>query len=259
MKKNVFVSGASSGLGQVLVEKLLSQGFKVYGTYNSKKPFELKKSVKYIELEITSDKSCSDAVKKVLSVEKRIDVLINCVGVTPSGPTANYSPQQFQNVLQINTIGPFRLIKEVLPVMKNKGGLIINVTSLNSFLALPHSGIYSASKFALDALGLSLRNELKSDGINLVNVAPGVFVADNNKNLIQKNIFRSVFPFTTRTKVADEIVKVVLGNNFPPRIIIGTDAKIAYLLTRILPLGLLDKIIGYFWQKNGSLALRSKS
>jgi short-subunit dehydrogenase len=257
MKKVIFISGASSGLGQVLAKKLLIHGFKVYGSFWSKKQASLIEGVSYIKLDITQDKSCINAIKKVVSVEKKIDVLINCVGITPSEATTNYSSRQFQNVLQINTIGPFRLIKEVLPIMKNKGGLIINITSLNGFLALPHSGIYSASKFALEALGLSLRNELTVDKINLVNVAPGVFVSEDSAKTIRKNIFRSLFPYTTTTKVADEIVKVIRGNRFPPRIIIGTDAKIAYLLTRVLPLELLDKVIGYLWQKKGSLALRS--
>lgn len=256
MKKVVFISGASSGLGLVLARKLILLNFKVYGGYYLKKP-NFKDGIKYVRLNVTSDKSCVNVVKNILNKERHIDILINCAGITPSGPTLNYSSKQFQDVLQVNTIGPFRLIKEVALNMKKEEGLIINITSLNGFLALPHSGIYSASKFALEALGLSLRNELYANNISVVNIAPGMFVGDENTKAAPLNIFRLLFPFTKRTEVADRIIKVISERKYPPRVIIGTDAKIAYLLFKILPLSLFDGIIRCVWQKRGSLALRS--
>lgn len=263
-QKVVFVTGASSGLGLGLARRLNLLGHKVYGGYFSAKKALLDKDINYLKLDVMSDASCRRAVRQIFAKEKRIDILINCAGISPSDSTLKLTSEQFLQTLQVNVVGPFRLAKEVVPKMKS-GGLIVNVTSLNGFLSLPHSGIYSASKFALEALGFALRQELASKKINVVNVAPGAFLKEKaGKSASLKHvparekfaILRWLFPFTPQSKVVDEIVEVIGGSEFPPRIIVGTDAKIAYALIKVLPFSWFDKIISYIWQKKGSLAFR---
>ncbi|MBU0569231.1 SDR family NAD(P)-dependent oxidoreductase [Patescibacteria group bacterium] len=263
--KVVFVTGASSGLGLGIARKFQLLGYKVYGGYHSADRKKLDKNLTYIKLDVTDDASCQRAVRQILKKEKRIDILVNCAGISPSDSTLDFSSEQFIQTLQVNLIGPFRLVKEVLPKM-GKGSLIVNVTSLNGFLSLPHSGVYSASKFALEALSFAVRQEMAEKGIEIVTVAPGAFLKEVSKQYTPMKhiparekfaILRWLFPFTSQKKVVDTIVDLAEGVDLPPRIIVGTDAKIAYALLKLLPFSWFDKIISYIWQKKGSLAFRS--
>ncbi len=254
MKKVVFVTGASGNLGSVIVQKLRLKKYKVYSGSRTKAGRE-----GWIQLDITSDSDCRKAIKQIIDKEGRIDVLVNNAGLSLAGPTAGFSSKDYLNILNINAVGAFRLIKEVIPYMKKqKSGKIINITSLNGFAALPNFGLYSSSKFALEALGQSLRYELAGSGIWVTNIAPGAILnkSENSPNLPHKSarekfwFLKILLPMISNKEVAREVINVIKNPSPPPRVILGNDAKITYLLQKFLPMAFWDKLMLYIWNKD---------
>ena len=178
MSKVVLITGGSSGIGKAIGEFLFHKGFTVYGT--SRNPEKIMNSVfPLIALDVRSVESIQHAIAKVISISKRIDVIINNAGVGITGPIEETPTDEMRNNFETNFFGPIEVIKAVLPQMREqKSGLIINITSIAGYMGLPYRGIYSASKGALELVSEAISIEVKPFGINIVNIAPGEFATD---------------------------------------------------------------------------------
>lgn len=266
MTQVILVSGCSRGLGKLLVETLAARGFVVYA--GIRKPEDIEhlrhtwkesySSIYPLKLDITLDKDCQRAVKKIIAKEKHIDVLVNNAGYGLSGPTDRFTSQEYLDILDTNAVGAFRLIREVIPQMRSqKRGQIINITSLNGIVSLPNFGLYSSSKFALEALGLALRQELKKDGIWVSNIAPGAIAS--KKKFINKPshvparekfwLIRILMPMVTQEEVVRAVEKVINQPKPPAQVILGRDAQITTFLQRFLPQRIWDFLLSFVWQK----------
>lgn len=253
-RKIILVTGASRGLGRVMAEILETNGYTVYkGVRNIQEG-----GGKVVKLDITNEQDCRDAVKQIIEKEGRIDVLINNAGYTIAGPTTGFEIKDYQQILNTNTIGAFRLIKEVVGQMrKQKYGRIINITSLNGLVALPNFGLYSSSKFALEALGLSLRYELAKDNVWVTNFAPGAIAsgAKEGAPLPHKparekfKILYFLMPMITQEKIAQKLIEIIENPRPPASVLMGNDAKITHLLQKILPGVVWDKLLLFVWNK----------
>lgn len=260
MPKIALVTGANSFLGSAIVQRFASQGYKVYASSRSKNDQINIPGVIPVALDITVQNDCERVVKAIVAKEQRIDVLVNNAGYTINGLSEDNSVEDYKNILDTNAIGAFRLIKEVVGQMKRqKSGKIINITSLNGLVPLPNFGLYSSSKHALEALGISLRHELQKYGIYVTNIAPGAIYNPSPVGLSARKHYKParekfkllyfLLPMATREHVASEIVKVAQSPTPPARVITGTDAKIISLLYRILPIGIWDRVLGFIWNK----------
>ncbi|MFA5792118.1 MAG: SDR family NAD(P)-dependent oxidoreductase [Candidatus Paceibacterota bacterium] len=250
-KKVVLITGAGRGLGKVIAQKLVEEGFIVYGTYNTSNDVMVS-GVNFLKLDITSEEECAKVIKTIVEKEKRLDVLINSAGITLSGLTLQFNPHDFQRILDINVVGAFRLIKAAV-IAKPK--LIINITSLNGFLSLPNFGIYASSKFALEALGTALHYELGPD-TQVVSVAPGALKNEESAKKMEHKPVREKFPLlnliiplTSMSDVAKVVIKLINSRLVPIRVIVGRDAKIIHLLQKLLPNSLMDRILMLMWKK----------
>lgn len=255
-KKVVLLVGGSSRIGREIGRRLLQDGHVVYFGYRNSNS-EFPKHARPLHIDVTQDVQCKSAVDKVISEQKRLDVLINCVGVSVSGPAVNHSSGDFQKLLDVNVVGPFRMITFARPYLKEAKGLIINVSSLNAFLAYPNFALYSATKHALEALGSALQFEIAPD-VRLVNVAPGA-VGDRNakpiahlahKPLRERFAFINwLMPMTYPDVVSSTISSVVAHpDQASGQILIGHDAKIVYLLKKFLPRNWFDGVISRLWK-----------
>ncbi|PKP24349.1 MAG: short-chain dehydrogenase/reductase [Bacteroidetes bacterium HGW-Bacteroidetes-2] len=178
MSKVVFITGASSGIGKAIGEFLLSKGYSVYGSSRNPKKYPDTR-FKLMALNVLDTVSINKAISGIISLEGKIDILINNAGVGITGPIEETPEEEIKNVFEINYYGPIRVIKAVLPEMrKQNSGLIINITSIAAYMGLPYRGFYSASKSALDITTEALRMETKSFGIHFTNVAPGDFATN---------------------------------------------------------------------------------
>lgn len=251
-KKIILITGGTSGLGKVIAQLLAFNGHVVYCT--SRNPASKKNdNQNLIQLDITSDSGCDHVINEIMAREKQIDIIINNAGITLSGPSLEFSVNDFKNILDTNLLGSFRLIKSACS-FSNKPKLIINITSLNGFLSFPNFGLYSASKFAMEAFGLSLRYEL-SPHTKVVNVAPGALVSESKSNMSHRPVREKsrfinwLMPLTSHEKVANVIDGLINASSVPPRVLIGRDAHIINFMQKWLPLFVFDKIIFYLWNK----------
>jgi NAD(P)-dependent dehydrogenase (short-subunit alcohol dehydrogenase family) len=131
-------------------------------------------SLDVLDMDVTSDASVNQAVQQALDRAGRIDVVINNAGVSALGITEAFTVEQFQQVFDVNLFGVVRVNRAVLPTMRRqRGGLLIHVSSAAGRAVAPGIAPYSASKFALEALADVYRFELAEFGIDSVLVKPG--------------------------------------------------------------------------------------
>jgi short-subunit dehydrogenase len=176
MQPVVFISGASSGIGMETARLLAQNGYTVYGAarrvdrMDSLKPY----GVKTLGMDVVDDKSMTRAVEEILANEGRIDILINNAGFGFYGAIENVSMTDARYQMEVNVFGTARLAQLVLPGMRERRfGKIVNISSIAGKLATPFGGWYHASKFAIEGLSDSLRNEVKSFGIDVILIEPG--------------------------------------------------------------------------------------
>lgn len=176
MKKVILVTGASSGMGKDFAKQLVKDGHVVYGAARRVAQMDDIKAlgVNVLEMDVTDDASMVKGIDTIIKAEGRVDVLINNAGFGSYGAIEDVPMADGRYQLEVNVIGAARLIQLVLPYMRErKFGRIINITSIGGKLALAFGGWYHASKFALEALSDSLRNEVKPFGIDVVVIEPG--------------------------------------------------------------------------------------
>lgn len=129
-----------------------------------------------VALEMTETKSIKNAVKQTLEKFGTIDVLVNNAGRGMRSAIEEGNDQEVLDLFELNFFGPVKLIKEVLPIMREKrSGTIINISSLGAVNVNPGSGYYSASKGALENMTLALSKEVSPLGIKVILVEPGPF------------------------------------------------------------------------------------
>lgn len=183
-KKIVLITGTNSGFGWLTAHSIADLGHKVYATMrdtqgrNADKANALSaiENVTVLDVTLTDDDSVKQGVDTILAKEGIIDVLVNNAGYAMSGVAESFSTADVHTTFDINVYAPWRLIKQVLPVMRKQAdGLIINVTSGFGRVSFPFATIYAASKFALEGISEGLHYEVKRLGIDVAIVEPGAF------------------------------------------------------------------------------------
>jgi len=179
--KIYLVTGASGGLGLALAEVALKTGHKVIATARNVSkaaqdhPQIEKLGGQWLQLDVNkveTQKTVEEAVQKL----GKIDVLINNAGYSLLGSIEDMSEEELHDQMETNYFGAIRVMKGVLPTMrKQKSGTIVNITSIAGLDGRPSSGVYAASKFALEGLSEGLSHELAPFNIRVLIVEPGGF------------------------------------------------------------------------------------
>lgn len=183
MSKVVFISGVSSGFGYAISELLTSRGYKVYGTI--RRETKIPDKVIPVHMELTQPETIKDAVKKVITREGRIDILINNAGMHSGGPIEEIEENVYRKHIETNLFGWLKVLQETLPHMRQAGGgLIINISSIGGLTGLPFQGIYSSTKFAIEGISQALRAEVKAFNIKVVVINPGDFRTNNTESRV---------------------------------------------------------------------------
>ena len=263
----VIITGASSGIGKAIAEKLVKEGFRVYGTSRragdiaTTAPSDSSSgSLKLIKLDVCSNDSVDKAVKYVFEAEGRIDILINCAGYGASGAIEETSDEEAFSQFDTNFFGIHRMCKSVLPIMRSQGkGLIVNIGSVAGLIAVPYQSMYSASKYAIEAFTDALRLEVKQFSIRAVVVEPGdtkTGFTDNryfsegskkssymgSKSSIDKMIHDELNG-PGPEQIANIVVKLTTRKNPPVRVTVGFVYKVFAMLKRLLPSRLVEFIL----------------
>ena len=177
---NVFISGASRGIGNSIAKYFAQNDYIVVGTSRNEFKFDEKnENLIPIKLDVTSRddvKKCFDFLK---SENLLPDILINNAGITADQIFLRMKNEDWDNVIDTNLNGVFNLSKIfVKNMIKNKKGRIINISSISGLMGNPGQVNYSSSKSALNGFTKSLAKELGSRNITVNCVAPGFIETD---------------------------------------------------------------------------------
>ena len=196
-KKNIFVSGASRGIGRDIAVSFAKNGFNVVGT--SRNDFIFNENLKNlipIKLDVTNRKDVQDCFEKLKQIDLLPNILINNAGITSDQLFIRMKDEDWDSVIETNLTGTFNLSKVFIKNMiKNKSGRIINISSISGLMGNPGQVNYASSKAALSGFTKSLAKEVGSRNITVNSVAPGyietdmtAFMEDDAKSSIIKNI-----------------------------------------------------------------------
>jgi NAD(P)-dependent dehydrogenase (short-subunit alcohol dehydrogenase family) len=179
--KFIMVTGASSGLGRATAAGLADAGHVVFAA--ARREGELEDlaqghpNARPTVLDVTDPASIDRTIDRVRSATagRGLDVLVNAAGRLVLGPVEAVPDEQVRAQFDVNLFGLLAVTRAVLPLMHERGaGRIVNISSILGKCAFPGSGVYSATKFAIEACSDALRMELAPLGISVVLVEPGV-------------------------------------------------------------------------------------
>ncbi|WP_101296280.1 SDR family oxidoreductase [Halegenticoccus soli] len=174
--ETVLITGCSSGIGRATARAFLDEDWIVYATARNPADVETlgEEGCAIATLDVTDDGDVERVVSRMIDEEGKIDCLVNNAGYGQLGPIEDVPVDQVHRQFDVNVYGPHRLTRAVLPHMREReSGTIVNVSSVAGRVSFPFGGVYSGSKFALEAMTDALRAEVAEYGIDAVLIEPG--------------------------------------------------------------------------------------
>jgi len=265
-QRTAMVTGCSSGFGLGIACALRDRGWQVLAGVRD--PQQAPPALAGCEV-VRLDVSDVVQIEAMGAAVKRLDCLINNAGYALTGPLATQEAKQMRAQLEVNLLGPVLLIQALLPALGQARGRVINVGSIAGDIGLPLNALYSASKAALHAMGDALRRELADHGVQVVTVVPGGFRTRFMTNMVWGT--RAVEPGTVEARQLDgyrafqqrlasrpgrtpnALVKAVVQLaecvRVPPRVCVGSDARMTHLLLRVLPARWADALLSRVFRR----------
>jgi NAD(P)-dependent dehydrogenase (short-subunit alcohol dehydrogenase family) len=242
------ITGCSTGFGRALAEAVLQKGDSLIAT--ARKPEQLgalidhyPKTAKAVRLDVTSSQDIQAAVDRAIATFGRLDVLVNNAGHGLIAALEEVSDADIHQFFETNFFGSLRLMRSVLPLMRQQGsGHIVNMSSTAGLVGFGGSSLYCGAKFALEGTSEALAKEVESFGIKVTLIEPGAFRTDfNGRSLAAaKQSMDAYAPVSGASlqwfkqmdgqqlgnpaKAAQAIIQAVESPHPPMRLALGTDA-----------------------------------
>ena len=182
--RNWFITGASRGLGRSFTQAALAAGDRVAATARNPSALddlaaEYGDALVPIALDVTDHDAAFSAVRQAHDALGRLDVVVNNAGYGVSGAVEELTEEQARRQIEVNVFGALWVTQAALPILREQGaGWIVQVSSIGGLAAFPLTGIYHASKWALEGFSESLRQEVESFGVKVLMVEPSGFRTD---------------------------------------------------------------------------------
>ncbi|OON68912.1 oxidoreductase [Hymenobacter sp. CRA2] len=182
--KHWFITGVSTGFGAALAELILQNGDKVAATFRQQEQadeFTQKagENGRGLVCDVTNEAEVKQAVADAIQALGHLDVVVNNAGYGSLGSIEEIDEAEVQRQFDVNVFGPLRVLRAVLPHLRERRtGHVLNITSIGGLKTFPGVGVYNASKFALEALGESLAQQVGPLGIKVTNIEPSGFRTD---------------------------------------------------------------------------------
>jgi len=278
--KWVLISGASTGIGRATALALAARGFQVLAGVRSERAARALEAASDggllpIMLDVTSEDSIRAAVARAaeLAGADGLSGLINNAGIVVPGPVEHVSAADWRLQFEVNFFGAIELTRAALPLLRKNAAArgfgaprLLLVSSIGGRIAQPLLAPYTSSKFALTALGDSLRLELRRQGIGVTVIEPGAiatdiwgkggaaaeqFTAGHPARALYGPELDGLMAAATKTagraasadRAAAEIVRAFTAKRAPARVLVGTDAKIMARLKALLPISVFDGLL----------------
>lgn len=263
MTEVVLVTGGSSGIGYALAARLAAEGCVVYALSRRE---NAPAGVRHLGADITDQAAVTAAIAQIAQEQGRLDILINNAGSGVSGAVEFIETTAAEHLLQVDFFGCVHTVRAALPLMRQQGGgRILNISSVAAPIAIPFQAYYSAAKAALHAFSLALASEIRPFGIRVCSVLPGDiasgFTAAREKQhagdeIYQGRISRSVavmehdeqHGMTVETAAA-RLCRLARRRRLPLVYVLGGKYKFFVLLSRLLPSGLLNRLVALIYAK----------
>ncbi|WP_293946967.1 MULTISPECIES: SDR family oxidoreductase [unclassified Sphingobacterium] len=266
MKKTIFITGASSGLGKATAKLFHTKGWNVIATMrNAEKEQELKElpNVTLAKLDVTDGLAIQNTVSSILQSHS-VDVVLNNAGYGLIGPLEALTDEQIMSQVHTNLLGVINITRAFVPYFRErKNGRFINITSTFGLLGYPTCSIYNATKFAVDGFSEGLAYELAQFGVKVKVVAPGGMQTDFAGRSLQGGMHNAysqlvakvsegyseeqLANYTKAEDVASIIYDAATDNKKQLRYIAGNDAIDLYNeRLKLSPEGQFEKISSQF-------------
>jgi len=216
--KIVVVTGASMGIGEAIAKIFADQGASVVMlSRDASRLEEARARVGHTErtLALTCDVRHREDIDRAIGLTvhhfQRIDVWVNNAGHGLLDSVAQLNMAACREMFDTNFFGAIGAMQAVIPVMRRQGGgTIINISSVAGHIPIPFHAAYSATKFALNAMGKAAGVELKNDGVHVLTVCPGYVRTAFGKNAVQGNEMKRVRPQSVRGITAERVARATL-------------------------------------------------
>ena len=222
MKKVILITGASSGIGKDTAMSLIKHGHVVYGAARRLEMMQdiIQAGGHAIKMDILKDRNIDDVVNQIINEQNRIDVLINNAGYGLWGAVETISIDEAKRQFDVNIFGLAYLTKKIIPFMREqKSGKIINMSSMGGKVYTPFGAWYHATKYALEGWSDCLRIELKSFGIDVILIEPGVIKTEFQDVMMDSTVERSIgTPYEKKLKALEKATQEMYarGIGSPP-------------------------------------------
>jgi NAD(P)-dependent dehydrogenase (short-subunit alcohol dehydrogenase family) len=242
------ITGCSTGFGRALAEAVLKKGDSLVAT--ARQPEQLRalieqypKTAKAVRLDVTLLQDIQAAVDTAIATFGRIDVLVNNAGHGLIAALEEVSDVDIHRFFETNFFGALRLMRTVLPVMRQQGsGHIVNMSSTAGLVGFGGSSLYCGAKFALEGTSEALAKEVESFGVKITLIEPGAFRTDfNGRSLAAAELSIDAYATVSGAslqwfkemdgkqpgnplKAAQAIIQAVESPHPPMRLALGTDA-----------------------------------
>jgi NAD(P)-dependent dehydrogenase (short-subunit alcohol dehydrogenase family) len=222
-----------------------------------------------LPLDVTREQDRKQAAEFVRMRLERLDTLINNAGYGQFGALEDITENQLRLQFEVNFFGAAFLAREMLPMLRQSRGKVINISSVAGTLGLPVSGAYCSSKFALEGLSESLYYELKPHGVQVCLVEPGRHRTSFSQNMawgqtnrqeespyrrMTENYLNRKNRLSKRLVVSQEnvvrtVIKLAESKQMPLRVTVGADAWATRLMQALLPRRLQTTLLSMVWKK----------
>ena len=256
------VTGASSGIGLASARALRRDGYRVFGTSRKPTP-DTADGIAMLVCDVIDDASVQRVVDEILSRAGRIDLLVNNAGIGLLGGAEESTAAQAKAMFDVNVFGTMRMTNAVLPAMRRQGGgRIVNLSSVLGLIPSPYNALYASTKHAIEGYSESLDHEVRTLGIRVVLVEPGVTRTSFEENVTRPD--RPLALYDTPRAEAEKLMRELVAKGDAPEVVAGavvraanaaspkrryTAGKVAgqvRLMRRFLPESFVDKNLRKF-------------
>lgn len=266
--RTVLVTGAGRGIGHAVAVRLAQAGWHVYAGVRTAAAADSLRQESGVVVPVRLDVTDADDVGRLASVlPDGLDALVNNVGVAVAGPVESLDRQAVLHQFDVNLAGPLDVTRHVLPHLRRARGRIVFISSINGLVSFPFTGMYNASKFAVEAVADCLRVELAPFGVQVALVEPGVVDTDPWHTMDQQiDEIEAALPADLRDlygghlagerrlverirrgavppdDVARTVQRVLVSRRPRPRSTVGRDARTMRAMRTVLPARALDAV-----------------